>query len=133
MSEFKIEFHEEKVKINPLLDGAVRKKLTELETAVNSFDGLNKNGIPDVQEIHDLAMAVVPKVMVALPKIAAMSECIDFNLLAAQLSSNPAIKDHVKLTKILAELGAMAEASGELIEKANALLLVPMAELQGDK
>ena len=130
---FRIELHEENVKVNPLIDGAVRKKLTEFEGQINNFDGLNKNGIPDVQEIHDLAMEVLPKAMVSVQRLSVLSASINFEEIAKDFADSKYIKDHAVFAAEVGKLGTLLEESGKLLEKANALFLVALPGLSQAK
>lgn len=126
---FRIELHEENVKVNPFVDGKIRKFLGDFEEQINSHDG-NHNKIPDVQEAHDLLMDAMPKVLVASQQMAAISESVDFEAIAKDFADSPYIKDHAKFANAILGMGKVAEELGRIVEKAQPLLLVTAASLQ---
>lgn len=85
------------VHINPLVDGAARKAVQE----INEMD-LNHDGKRDIAQVHAAYTAVVP--MLAL-----LNEAVDFEQLAEQFADNPAIKDKAKFAEVLKLAGAFAE------------------------
>ena len=126
---FRIELHEENVKVNPFVDGKIRKFLGDFEEQINSHDG-NHNKIPDVQEAHDLLMDAMPKVLIASQQMAAISESVDFEAIAKDFADSPYIKDHAKFANAILSMGKVAEELGRIVEKAQPLLLVTAAQLQ---
>lgn len=111
--QIKFDIDENQIKVNPLLDGHLRKQVQKLENFVNTFDH-NKNGIPDLQEYG-------PMVQDGLPLLAELSTVIDFEKSAEFFAAQPFVKDKAKLVSILKSLGAIVEKSGLAVEALNAL------------
>lgn len=114
MSENQIKFDidESQIKVNPLVDGALRKQVQKFENFVNTFDH-DKNGVPDIQQYGLLAQEVVPA-------LAELSESIDFKAAAEFLAAQPFVKNKAKVAATLIHLGDVAEKAGKLVEAANA-------------
>ncbi|MBX9937664.1 MAG: hypothetical protein K2Y32_00340 [Candidatus Obscuribacterales bacterium] len=106
--QIKFDIDESQIKVNPLVDGALRKQVQKLEEFVNKFDG-NKNGIPDLQEYGAL-------VQEGLPLLAELSSVIDFEKAAECATQLPFVKDKAKLVSLLRSLGSIAEKSGLALE-----------------
>lgn len=109
-NEIKLDIDESQIKVNPLVDGALRKQVQKLENFVNKFDG-NKNGVPDIQEFGELALNI-------LPVLAELSAAIDFEQAAEFAAAQPFVKDKAKLAATLKQVGAVAERAGKLLEAA---------------
>lgn len=82
---------------NPILNGVLRSVIKR----VNAAD-LDHDGIPDVQEYHDLVAKLMPLFIV-------LSEIIDFKALAEQLIDNPVVKDKEAFREALTEFGSIAD------------------------
>lgn len=101
MSEpFVLNIDESKIKVNPLLDGAIRKKVAEIETAINSAD-LNHDGVADVSQLYESAAKL-------LPLLSLVPELMDIEKLVKIGVKNGCVKDEAKAALVIAEVSKAA-------------------------
>lgn len=110
----KLDIDESQIHIFMPADGAIRKQVMKLENFVNTFDGINHNGIPDLQEFGGAAIDI-------LPLLASLSRAIDFEKAAEKLEHSDIIKDHKELASALKQFGKVAEKAGTLLEAGESL------------
>lgn len=120
--KLKFDIDESKIKVNPLLDGAIRSKIRELESFVNTAD-LNHNGVPDIQELGIFLDKADPFIREALPVLASVSAAIDFEKLAEEAVNAPWVKDKAAALEIVQKAGSLAEKAGKLVEALNAAVV----------
>jgi len=118
--KLKFDIDESKVKGFGLLDNTVRGKIREAEDFINKLD-LNKNGIPDIQELGVALEQASPFVKEALPVLASLSQSIDFELMAEDIINKPWVKNKAALVEEIKNLGALAEKAGKIAEMLNSL------------
>lgn len=107
MSEKPFQLNPDDFKVNPLIDGFIKKKIKE----INAADA-NHNGVPDIAE----AAEIVGKVM---PLMVALNHCVDFEKAAELLVGvlSPAIKDKAVFKSAILELGKAAERAEKFIPR----------------